>query len=210
MNRAINLVVKHILFSLSSFVSPELFKEYIISIVVAQCWEVNQSCVGICMSTSHSINQTTYHFEQMVIEIRILLSCVLWIVISQLLLISSDILLGNPYVVMRVSAAESKAKPPIVCTGDFHFLAWRFICGIDALDMKFPPPDVFCDIINGSLTIEAYEPKFDSFIPNSMRSVKTITGKLELIRVAGYPSFLNTINQIGHFKSSYLNEYRNP
>lgn len=86
----------------------------------------------------------------------------------------------------------------IICSGDYYFQK----DDDGNIKMSFPPFDIVCDSINGSLTIKGYDSSQSDYIPRSIRSIKSVNGTLLLQNANGYPSFLNTINKVGTLRIS--------
>lgn len=98
--------------------------------------------------------------------------------------------------IMIVSAAESivNAKQGVVCSGDYYF---NINNENGKIDSHLPPPNIVCDIINGSLVLNGYNATYAKHIPKSIKSIKTINGTISLQYLKEYPPFLQTISAIG-------------
>ena len=81
----------------------------------------------------------------------------------------------------------------VVCSGNFYFRATE----VDKPDIYFPPSNITCDIINGTLSFSGYSSKYLSYIPTSMKSIKVINGYYSITGSQQYPQFNNN-NEVNY------------
>lgn len=92
----------------------------------------------------------------------------------------------------------------IICIGNYFFKVYYD----GTIDSLFPPSDVVCDIINGTLLLDRYSSLYEGSIPKSIKSIKKIDGTLNLLYLDEYPLFLDSIKEVETLQL-YGNTYDN-